>query len=286
MIYFCCDPFRRNQLVGTAFNGIDYVEVLDHEIELSDPANRQKRLVVHFINDLATNTLSKTNIQIEGGERIQNIAAFDATVDGADAKALNVLLDKYGDFSIYTFRLVQNAQNPEPPAEDRSVVRRSGFFLQSRLSYGVRLPAALRLPAGAAPRAGDRLSRQGLRELSPADARPHVGFDAASGRSAIQPIWASALVELLAYAGDHLSYQQDAVATEAYLGTARRRVSVRRHARLVDYAMHDGCNARAWVQVQVNADVSSMAAGTQLFTRIPGQAPVLPDDPILRAPGP
>ena len=35
--------------------------------------------------------------------------------------------------------------------------------------------------------------------------------------------------------GDHLSYHQDAVATEAYLGTARRRVSVRRHARLVDY---------------------------------------------------
>src|SRR4029077_7562637 len=44
-----------------------------------------------------------------------------------------------------------------------------------------------------------------------------------------------ALVELLAYAGDYLSYRQDAVATEAYLGTARRRVSVRRHARLVDY---------------------------------------------------
>ena len=49
-----------------------------------------------------------------------------------------------------------------------------------------------------------------------------------------------ALVELLAYAGDQLSYYQDAVATEAYLGTARRRVSVRRHARLVDYPMHDG----------------------------------------------
>ena len=33
------------------------------------------------------------------------------------------------------------------------------------------------------------------------------------------------LVELLAYAGDQLSYFQDAVATEAYLGTARRRTS-------------------------------------------------------------
>ena len=201
MIYFCCDPFRRNQLVGTAFNGIDYVEVLDHEIELSDPANRQKRLVVHFINDLATNALSETNIQIEGGERIQNIAAFDATVDGADAKALNVLLDKYGDFSIYTFRLGSERAKPRAAGRDRSVVRRSGLFLQSRLSYGVRLPAALRLPAGTAPRAGDRLSRQGLRELSAAHVRPHVGFDA-RWRERNPADLGTALVELLAYAGD------------------------------------------------------------------------------------
>ena len=54
-----------------------------------------------------------------------------------------------------------------------------------------------------------------------------------------------ALAELIAYVGDHLSYQQDAVATEAYLQTARSRISLRRHALLVDYHVHDGCNARA-----------------------------------------
>ena len=58
------------------------------------------------------------------------------------------------------------------------------------------------------------------------------------------------LVELLAYAADNLSYRQDAIANEAYLATARQRVSVRRHARLVDYALHDGCNARAFVHVR------------------------------------
>ena len=63
-----------------------------------------------------------------------------------------------------------------------------------------------------------------------------------------------ALVELLAYAGDHLSQYQDAVATEAYLSTARLRTSVRRHARLVDYRLHEGCNARAWVHVQTSMD--------------------------------
>jgi hypothetical protein len=79
------------------------------------------------------------------------------------------------------------------------------------------------------------------------------------------------LVELLAYVGDHLSYRQDAIATEAYLGTARRRISVRRHARLVDYFMHDGCNARVWVQIVVNDNAGVIVpAHTQLFTQVTG----------------
>lgn len=61
-----------------------------------------------------------------------------------------------------------------------------------------------------------------------------------------------AIVEVLAYVADYLSYYQDAVATEAYLGTARRRPSLKRHVRLLDYVLHEGCNARVWVQVQVN----------------------------------
>ena len=64
-----------------------------------------------------------------------------------------------------------------------------------------------------------------------------------------------ALLEILAYVGDHLSYEQDAAATEAYLATARRRISVRRHARLVDYRMSEGCNARVWVCLEVIDDV-------------------------------
>src|SRR5262249_13142589 len=47
---------------------------------------------------------------------------------------------------------------------------------------------------------------------------------------------------------------QDAVATEAYLGTARKRLSVRRHARLLDYFMHEGCNARAFLFLEADAN--------------------------------
>lgn len=63
-----------------------------------------------------------------------------------------------------------------------------------------------------------------------------------------------AIVELLAYAADYLSYYQDAIATEAYLGTARSRTSVRRHARLLVYRMYEGCAPRVWLHFDVSSD--------------------------------
>ena len=76
-----------------------------------------------------------------------------------------------------------------------------------------------------------------------------------------------ALVEVLAYAADHLSYQQDAVSTEAYLDTARSRISLRRHARLVDYPIGEGCNARTLVAVTTTADRLTVPAGTLFYVR-------------------
>lgn len=76
----------------------------------------------------------------------------------------------------------------------------------------------------------------------------------------------TAVVEILAYAGDELSYYQDAVGTEAYLGTARKRVSMRRHARLVDYVLNEGCNARAWVAIGAATTSFLLPAGTPLIT--------------------
>ncbi|HVR07644.1 MAG TPA: hypothetical protein VMW75_06305 [Thermoanaerobaculia bacterium] len=86
-----------------------------------------------------------------------------------------------------------------------------------------------------------------------------------------------ALVELLAFAGDYLSYYQDAVGTEAYLGTARRRVSVARHAQLLDYWISEGTNSRTWVKILIAADTPAGAvlpAGTALLTAVPGMPAV------------
>ena len=70
--------------------------------------------------------------------------------------------------------------------------------------------------------------------------------------------------------GDSLSYKQDAIATEAYLQTARSRISLRRHALLVDYHVHDGCNARTWIHVEVSVPVVLDGTKTQFYTLVPG----------------
>lgn len=83
------------------------------------------------------------------------------------------------------------------------------------------------------------------------------------------------------------SYFQDAVATEAYLDTARQRISVRRHARLVDYALHEGCNARTWVCLQVMGDKITLDPSDAYFitgysrTGIAG-SPILSEEELRR----
>lgn len=76
------------------------------------------------------------------------------------------------------------------------------------------------------------------------------------------------IVELIAYFADYLSYYQDAVGTEAYLNTARRRVSVARHARLLDYQMSQGCNARTWIHVQVSGTPFVLPRGVRFTTAL------------------
>jgi predicted phage baseplate assembly protein len=99
---------------------------------------------------------------------------------------------------------------------------------------------------------------------------------------------AQAVVDVLAYVADYLSYYQDAVATETYLSTARLRVSVRRHTRLLDYPLDEGCNARVWVQIPALAlDAGEgilVPRGTQLLTRVANEQEtmcLLPEDPAV-----
>lgn len=91
------------------------------------------------------------------------------------------------------------------------------------------------------------------------------------------------LIEVLAAHADRLAYQQDAVATEAYIGTARRRISVARHARLLGVPADDGCNARTWLHIEVaQAAVVDVPAGTVVFTRVAGTPDIVAPEVVDR----
>jgi hypothetical protein len=290
MIYSCCDEQRR-EAVGkhATLNGIDYLEVLDSERPLGSP--RQRTLFVHLLKPVPVPTAA--NIMITGGERITPIKVEWVDVASAPpaqataqektfftglpdaAKILVVRTNVAGDFSTYTLRLVTSPANLTPPKDFDRLLSRIDF------SFRIECPSDVdckpqRICVDPSPFEPDidylakdyasfrRLmldrmiqSMPGWNERSPAD----LGIT---------------LVELLAYVGDHLSYRQDAIATEAYLATARKRISVRRHARLVDYRMHDGCNARAWVQIQVSANGVQLPRGTQLLSQTPGFPALIP----------
>jgi hypothetical protein len=294
MMYFCCDDERRRNAVQAhpTLNGIDFLEVRD---EATDPLEqRQRTLLVHFLKNLTPGQLDETKILIEGGDRIKNIKVKSVKTGGsaspplsppADPRILIVQVSARGDFSKYTLRLVKDPNTPGPPDGFDPILSSVEF------SFKVACPTDFdcKTERACPPEVADQ---------------PEINYlakDYASFRqlmldrmSLLTPQWRErnpadlgiALVEMLAYVGDYLSYQQDAVATEAYLRTARRRSSIRRHVRLVDYLMHDGRNARVWVQFTAGPGRDNLlfekgtdANTTKLITRIPGQASALISDP-------
>jgi len=247
----CEIPSRRQKVREERLNGLDYLEVSDD----------QRTLTVFFLGK-APETIENENVRIEGGRRVTGISVVDLTIHREDEPDLddwmNVVVDRPGDFSEYTLRLVELDEEGQPT---ETAMR--GFDPRyASLEFGFKIGCP-----------GDLDCK--TEEVCPPPERdePEIDYlakDYASFRAAIldrlslvMPDWQErhaadlgiALVEVLAYVGDHLSYYQDAVATEAYLETSRQRASVRRHARLVDYRMHDGCNARAWVCVNTSQDI-------------------------------
>ncbi len=310
--FFCANPRRRQAVLDhPTLNGIDYLEVLDRDALATEPpmdTPRQRTLLVRFLKALPGD-LGGRNVLIRGGVRVSPVRVLWAGRAGdADAllaagritpserdhllslaepdHVLAVRTDAEGDYSTYRLLLVTSPTRPTPPPGFDPVLSRVDF------SFKVECPGEFDCET---------------REVCPPEPRDepvidYLAKDYASFRrlildrlAVVMPDWRErspadlgmTLVELLAYAGDHLSYYQDAAATEAYLGTARRRISLRRHARLLDYPMHDGCNARVWVAFQVDAGGDGAllprrdpvhGTPTRLLTRVPEGRVVRPDD--------
>ena len=280
MIYFCCDDRRRLEVRDhSTLNGIDFLEVLD--LAAPTEGDRQRTLFVHMLKPIA-GALATDNVAIEGGERIRDVRVTEVTVGaGLQSNVLTVKVDRAGDFSTYTLRLVASERNPDPPAGFDRLLSAIDF------SFKIECPSDFDC----------RTERACPPEPRVEPSIDYLAKDFASFRqlmldrmSIILPEWKErnpadlgiTLLELLAYVGDYLSYQQDATATESYLGTARHRVSVRRHARLLDYFMHEGSNARVWAQIQIDPAVLTevkLNPKTQLLTTVAGQDKRIPPPP-------
>lgn len=275
--YHCKNEERRRLILNPVdvhgaeilktINGINYLEVASSD---------QRKLKVFFLLNLPGQTvpvpplgsaLTVENVVIEGGVRVRDIKVLSVS---SSANVLTVNVSETGDYSTYTLRIVASKTSQEPPPGFDSQLSAVDF------SFKVECP--------------NDFDCEQTTICPPAQfVEPEIDYlakDYSSFRrlvldrmSTLMPDWRErnaadaqvALVEMLAYVGDHLSYYQDAVAAEAYLGTARRRVSVRRHARMLDYFVHDGTNARTWVSFEVKqgdaADGQMLPPGTMVLSR-------------------
>jgi hypothetical protein len=284
MRYVCCDE-RRARAVEEAgnLNGIEYLEVSDSEAP--SQLLRQRTLFVRLFQPPAG--LGKDNVTITGGERIavgvEWVAPATALPAGESpdlvagledpATVLLVRTDSRGDFSRYTLRLVAGAGSQSPPAGFDPLLTAVEFSFKVECPSDFDcLPVCECPPELAESPAIDYLAKDyGTFRALMLDRLSLLVSDGIDRTPADVGV---ALVETLAYVADELSYRQDAVATEAYLATARSRTSLRRHARLVDYVVHEGSNARVWARVFVNAGNVSLPRGTPLLTsakRVPAK---------------
>jgi hypothetical protein len=255
----CAHDARREQVARQGqLSGIDYVELREDE----------RSLCVHFFGAPPPG-LGAGNFVITGGERIRGLRVEDVAVhehEDGDA-CLLLTLDRRGDFSPYCLCVVQPsatrvkcsfeaADEPAWTVPEGMDPRYACTTFRFRLDCGAQAdcaPDPCPVPAAGSTPAIDYLARdyQGFRRLM----LDRLAITMPQWRERHVPDLGITMVELLAFTADQLSYELDAVATEAFLRTARRRISVRRHARLVDYWMHEGLNARAWVTFQTDVDI-------------------------------
>ena len=197
MIFSCCDEHRKAAVLGNpTINGIDYLEVLDHQAPPGSPP--QQTLFVYCLKTAPAN-LSPSNVLIEGGESITGITASwiaPASAPPPQASPAEAAYFRHprqpgqypGDphqrrrrlFALHLaagqqcgagrgrcFRADRNADRVRSPAG------RGDVFLQGRVRPEFRLQTQRRrLPAGTSAAAADQLSGQGLRLVSHRPARP------------------------------------------------------------------------------------------------------------------
>jgi hypothetical protein len=238
----------RRQLVAASnsLNGIDFVEVEGDQVQLS----------LHFLNTVSLKgSLGSPPVTITGGEVVTSVPVLpidETTAWSADSQGRPVLalaVPAAGDYSTYVLKLSSPHLDP--------------FFDHAAFTFQAGSAPALDCQAPAASSAAPPEEQVPISYL----AKDFASFrQALSEFSALRyPGWVErseadlgiVLMEALAAIADELSYFQDRVAAESTIETATQRLSVVRHARLVDYEPTPATAATTVLQLDVNPPPSA-----------------------------
>lgn len=308
---------RRTLVEGRRdLDGIDFVEVVGNYRDSPGHvpgAPQQRTLLVHLLNGAVADEWRGDRVQVLGGVRVDpavnpvgvewaypvltilqapgkpadplppGVTPQDADVvddalprrNAARRRVLVVRTTSSGDWSTYVLALFAADGGSVPPGFD-------GPLSFAPFGFTVDCPGDLDCRAAETPTP--------LPSGSPLQDYLARDYEALRGRlvdrlSTLLPRWtdrnpadpAVMLAELFAHLGDRLAYWQDAVAVESYLGTARRRTSVRRHGRLLGYAVHEGCSARVWLALRTDVS-ATLPAGAAVADIGPSAAGLRPVD--------
>jgi hypothetical protein len=249
VIYYCCEEKRRSAVrayvapetapgvPGPDINGIDYLEVVDHEEPVL--AERQRRLRVYFVKTPgdpllpALQSATPANVRITGGERVTGIVADNVQLIGYTCPlhpeieqdypgacpicgttlepktiGIEVHVNERGDFSTYTLALIDPTTNKPLTGLDPALSSIDfSFKIECPTPFDCRDETVCPATVEASPEI-DYLCKDfsSFRQL------------VLDRMSLLSPGWVErnpadlgiTLVELLAYVGDYLSYYQDA----------------------------------------------------------------------------
>jgi hypothetical protein len=238
------DRFRILECLGR-LNGISFA--------LVTPKNGFALVEVHFFNRnhfskfVAADPLSvKAVFVISGGNRIpagrgpNRVKVVKVEDTGPDTAVLRLTIKPVGDYSTYTLRVVSDKVDP----------------LFSEIAFKFRPACFNNCPPDWTPPAAPKPEPPIDYLVKDYESFKHTMITAMMNRV---PGWEATseadldqvLLEMFAVAADELSDYQDRVMNEAYLATARKRVSLARHARLMDYHVHQGNQASTWLALEV-----------------------------------
>ena len=204
--------------------------------------------------------------RIRGGHRIRGSASggplrVTAVGAGAESEVLELQVAPIGDYSTYTLEV--DFGGIDPVFNEIDFKFRPGCFNTDCSPAWEAAPPVQGLPKI------DYLAKDydSFRHLMINWMRERVDGWTATSEADLSVV----LIDLISAAADELSDYQDRVIAEAFLSSARRRLSLTRHARLMDYHVHQGNQGSAWIACTLaSGQTAELSPGLQVWAQREG----------------